>query len=109
MIRRPPRSTLFPYTTLFRSQNCTARYADGKLEIWAPSQTPQHGRQLVAQTLGIPESNITIHIARIGGRFVRGLNNSLTTHGGRSHTAIRAQGEMPWAGSVRKRLEADGS
>src|SRR2546430_6204197 len=25
MIRRPPRSTLFPYTTLFRSQKCTAR------------------------------------------------------------------------------------
>src|SRR5260370_28795468 len=25
MIRRPPRSTLFPYTTLFRSQNCPAR------------------------------------------------------------------------------------
>src|SRR3712207_7986913 len=24
MIRRPPRSTLFPYTTLFRSLNCTA-------------------------------------------------------------------------------------
>src|ERR1022692_5124801 len=23
MIRRPPRSTLFPYTTLFRSVNCT--------------------------------------------------------------------------------------
>src|SRR2546422_6223866 len=22
MIRRPPRSTLFPYTTLFRSKNC---------------------------------------------------------------------------------------
>src|SRR2546425_3556887 len=25
MIRRPPRSTLFPYTTLFRSQHCEAR------------------------------------------------------------------------------------
>src|SRR5438093_10321936 len=25
MIRRPPRSTLFPYTTLFRSWNVTAR------------------------------------------------------------------------------------
>src|SRR5258706_7827445 len=24
MIRRPPRSTLFPYTTLFRSQRCGA-------------------------------------------------------------------------------------
>src|SRR5688572_32812726 len=27
MIRRPPRSTLFPYTTLFRSQRCGARTA----------------------------------------------------------------------------------
>src|SRR6266496_6643587 len=25
MIRRPPRSTLFPYTTLFRSRSCQAR------------------------------------------------------------------------------------
>src|SRR2546422_1558993 len=25
MIRRPPRSTLFPYTTLFRSVNCSGR------------------------------------------------------------------------------------
>src|SRR3712207_7777313 len=32
MIRRPPRSTLFPYTTLFRSdpgQNVAVRLADG--------------------------------------------------------------------------------
>src|SRR2546426_7882467 len=28
MIRRPPRSTLFPYTTLFRSQ-CVLRVRDG--------------------------------------------------------------------------------
>src|SRR5260221_8550660 len=25
MIRRPPRSTLFPYTTLFRSDNCVTQ------------------------------------------------------------------------------------
>src|SRR5260370_32537050 len=29
MIRRPPRSTLFPYTTLFRSQLRTSRHAHG--------------------------------------------------------------------------------
>src|SRR2546429_1668686 len=30
MIRRPPRSTLFPYTTLFRSpKSCTAFVSDG--------------------------------------------------------------------------------
>src|SRR2546421_2463867 len=27
MIRRPPRSTLFPYTTLFRSSPCRRRFA----------------------------------------------------------------------------------
>src|SRR6266852_5218946 len=27
MMRRPPRSTLFPYTTLFRSRSCCDRYS----------------------------------------------------------------------------------
>src|SRR2546422_5435601 len=30
MIRRPPRSTLFPYTTLFRSPSCPAAIARSK-------------------------------------------------------------------------------
>src|SRR3712207_7307704 len=30
MIRRPPRSTLFPYTTLFRSAPCTQKAEQGK-------------------------------------------------------------------------------
>ena len=56
-------------------QNCTAHYRDGKLEIWAPSQTPQSGMRLVSSTLGIDESNITIHLMRIGGGFGRRLAN----------------------------------
>src|SRR2546426_3546698 len=32
MIRRPPRSTLFPYTTLFRSQTQNQRSADPALD-----------------------------------------------------------------------------
>src|SRR5260370_2202152 len=31
MIRRPPRSTLFPYTTLFRSQSLAAFTADRRI------------------------------------------------------------------------------
>src|SRR3712207_8505930 len=31
MIRRPPRSTLFPYTTLFRSQNVAAQHEKKRL------------------------------------------------------------------------------
>jgi isoquinoline 1-oxidoreductase beta subunit len=56
-------------------QNCTARMDGGKLEIWAPSQTPQSGRQLVSQVLGIAESDIAIHILRSGGGYGRRLSN----------------------------------
>ena len=56
-------------------QNTTARFADGKLELWSPTQQPASGRRLVAQTLGLKEDDITIHITRSGGGFGRRLNN----------------------------------
>jgi isoquinoline 1-oxidoreductase beta subunit len=56
-------------------QNTTASFKDGKLEIWSPTQQPQGGRALVARTLGIPETDITIHMTRSGGGFGRRLNN----------------------------------
>jgi isoquinoline 1-oxidoreductase beta subunit len=56
-------------------QNTTASFKDGKLEIWSPTQQPQGGRALVARTLNIPETDITIHITRSGGGFGRRLSN----------------------------------
>jgi isoquinoline 1-oxidoreductase subunit beta len=56
-------------------QNTTARFADGKLEIWAPTQTPEDGREIVAKTLGIKEEAITVHLIRAGGGFGRRLQN----------------------------------
>ncbi len=56
-------------------QNCTASYADGKLEIWAPTQNPAPGSKLVSATLGIPESAIKVHMVRAGGGFGRRLSN----------------------------------
>jgi isoquinoline 1-oxidoreductase beta subunit len=56
-------------------QNCSAHFRDGKLEIWAPTQTPQSGRGLVARTLELPEEDISIHLIRCGGGFGRRLSN----------------------------------
>ena len=56
-------------------QNCTALFADGKLELWAPSQAPAAGRKATAKALGIAPEAITIHMPRIGGGFGRRLMN----------------------------------
>jgi len=56
-------------------QNCTVRVSDGAIEIWAPTQNPEPGRQLVSQALGVPQDKITIHMTRCGGGFGRRLSN----------------------------------
>ncbi|HZF15998.1 MAG TPA: xanthine dehydrogenase family protein molybdopterin-binding subunit [Steroidobacteraceae bacterium] len=56
-------------------QNCTAAVRDAKVEIWAPTQAPANGRELVARTLGLAESDVTVHMTRCGGGFGRRLNN----------------------------------
>src|SRR2546430_12875018 len=57
MIRRPPRSTLFPYTTLFRSRACAqawsgrAGYADRFLQPDArPHRSEEHTSELQSQS-----------------------------------------------------------
>src|SRR3712207_7957856 len=53
MIRRPPRSTLFPYTTLFRSLQCVEHLEQGRLvqghRVLCPS----------AKTIGVVSLTIT--------------------------------------------------
>ena len=56
-------------------ENTVAHFKDGKLEIWAPSQTPAAGLQVAMQTLGLQDSDVTIHQVRGGGGFGRRLTN----------------------------------
>ena len=56
-------------------QNCTASFADGAVELWAPTQTPGSGIDAVARTLGIDKSKVTVNQLRIGGGFGRRLYN----------------------------------
>src|SRR2546430_13590574 len=54
MIRRPPRSTLFPYTTLFRSRTPSWRRRDSR-RCAAPSRGPLGGRR-AGRTERLPEA-----------------------------------------------------
>ena len=57
-------------------ESCVAwKRADGTMELWAPTQTPQRALGAVSKVLGIPETGIVIHQMRLGGGFGRRLYN----------------------------------
>src|SRR2546430_16282199 len=68
MIRRPPRSTLFPYTTLFRSAGVSSRQASSRLargvnpSFWDGRRAD--GTKDVAVLLGVFECTIRVGVAR---------------------------------------------
>lgn len=80
-LRRASRTVQATYAYPFLShatlepQNCTARVEGGKVELWSTTQTPQRGRELVAQTLGVQASDVTIRMVRAGGGYGRRLSN----------------------------------
>src|SRR3712207_7535038 len=73
MIRRPPRSTLFPYTTLFRSPLRRGRSADRSEEVYRrrrstaagptwttpPDVTPLHHRVRTGRAAGVADRKST--------------------------------------------------
>ena len=56
-------------------QNCAAQFKDGKLELWAPSQTPGQGLGVAARVCGIQQNQVSMHIMKAGGGFGRRLTN----------------------------------
>jgi isoquinoline 1-oxidoreductase beta subunit len=68
---------IFPFIAhgTMEPQNCTARYEDGKMEIWSTSQFPAPGRAAVARLLGMAEADITLRMVRAGGGFGRRAYN----------------------------------
>ena len=56
--------------------NCTAHAkADGSVEVWAPTQRPGGGIDLIAAALGVDKAKITCRMIRCGGGFGRRLDS----------------------------------
>src|SRR3712207_7473467 len=79
MIRRPPRSTLFPYTTLFRSSAVRRRRG--------PSATSPAPRRVVRTDRG-PARHLVVHVALPGDQPPRGRQDRKSTRLNSSHANI---------------------
>src|SRR5260370_17564089 len=68
MIRRPPRSTLFPYTTLFRS-SCCARHRESHRRGLERAREPPEGKSMMVSFRNFQR----IHLVGIGGIGMSGI------------------------------------
>ena len=66
--------TAFQAHATLEPGNSTARFADGRCEIWSPTQNPQRVRKEAAEALGIPPERVTVHVTLLGGGFGRRLD-----------------------------------
>jgi isoquinoline 1-oxidoreductase beta subunit len=57
--------------------NCTARVADGRVELWVPTQVPSFARGIAARVAGVPEENVALHVTYLGGGFGRRLETDV--------------------------------
>jgi isoquinoline 1-oxidoreductase subunit beta len=51
--------------------NATAKFANGKLEVWAPVQSPGGTRDDLAKKLGLQPADVTVNCTLLGGGFGR--------------------------------------
>lgn len=52
---------------------CTARVAEGQVQLWVPTQVPGLARDAAAQVAGVPRDAVTVNLTYLGGGFGRRL------------------------------------
>src|SRR2546430_11033818 len=84
MIRRPPRSTLFPYTTLFRSRGRLARQILDRVEHLGlagtlPAQLPDEDRDRKSTRLNSSHSQISYAVFCLKKKTIKPSDRCATT------------------------------
>ncbi|MBV9655346.1 MAG: xanthine dehydrogenase family protein molybdopterin-binding subunit [Acetobacteraceae bacterium] len=74
----------------------TARFADGKLEVWAPVQSPGGTRDDLAKTFNIPVENVTVNVTLLGGGFGRKSKCDFAIEAALLSKALNAPVRVQW-------------
>ena len=74
----------------------TANVANGKVEVWAPVQSPGGTRGDLAKTLGIPEDDVTVNVTLLGGAFGRKSKCDYVLEAALISRAIGAPVKLQW-------------
>src|SRR5260370_36915630 len=114
MIRRPPRSTLFPYTTLFRSSSLrtlpglTALAAG--VAAWLAALALTGGGGVVAQRAAVPQqrdfSKVAIKGTPVAGKvfMLEGAGGNMAASGGGDRSVLVDDEVEPLAPQIRAAL-----
>jgi isoquinoline 1-oxidoreductase beta subunit len=54
--------------------NCTAQVKDGKVHLWAPTQSPGFAVDVAAKVAGVSADNVALEVTMLGGGFGRRLD-----------------------------------
>jgi isoquinoline 1-oxidoreductase beta subunit len=76
--------------------NCVVHVRDDGCEIWAPTQIPQPVWSAVAQRLGLPRDDVTLHVTRVGGGFGRRLSADFVLEALAIAQQVRAPVQVVW-------------
>jgi isoquinoline 1-oxidoreductase beta subunit len=77
-------------------QNCAAWFRNGKMEIYAPTQTPQGIAGPVSKILGLKQEDVVITQVRGGGGFGRRLINDWVTEAAAIAHKVDAPVKLTW-------------
>ncbi len=81
----------------FEPQNCTAHFKDGVMELWAPTQRPAGGQDLISSVLNLPKDRIKVNITRIGGGFGRRLSSDFMVEAAAIAHRVSAPIKLTWS------------
>ncbi|MEO8081940.1 MAG: molybdopterin cofactor-binding domain-containing protein, partial [Caldimonas sp.] len=73
LVERVYRAPFLAHATM-EPMNCTARVADGRVDVWAPTQVPGLARDIAAEVAGVDAGDVTVHVTYLGGGFGRRLD-----------------------------------